>query len=127
MKKENFFENRYLEFTIKDNLLYVKYEDGAIIDMEAAKIILKDRLEFQRGENYATFADVKSAKYWTKDAREFQSSEYNNEGIKALAMILSSHAQKIVVKFYLFFNKPNIPTNGFLDEKEALSWLLQYK
>lgn len=124
---ENTFANKYFKVKLEDDLLYFTYFDDVIVDLEAAKIILRDRLAFQKGRAYPALVDVRKVKYWTKEAREYQSTEQNHEGIKAFAMHIDSHIQKTVIKFYLFFNKPKTPTDCFLDREKALEWLRKYR
>lgn len=124
---ENRFSNKYFDMWIEDDLLHITYLDNVIVDLEAARIILRDRLAFQKGRSFATFVDVRKVEYWTKEARAYQGTEQNHEGIKAFAMLIDSPIQKTVIKFYLYFNKPKTPTDCFLSKEKCLDWLSQYQ
>lgn len=57
-------------------------------------------------------------------AREFSASE---EGLKFTigdALVVSNLAHKILVSFYLKFNKPKKPSKAFDSEADAIAWLL---
>lgn len=61
---------------------------------------------------------------FTSEAREFSASE---EGLKftiADALISKNLAHKILINFYLKFNKPPKPSRVFENEEEAMEWLL---
>jgi hypothetical protein len=57
-------------------------------------------------------------------AREFSSSD---EGLKYTigdALVTNSLGHKILVSFYLKFNKPKKPSKAFENEADAMVWLL---
>lgn len=58
------------------------------------------------------------------DAREFSASE---EGLRYTigdALVAYSLAHKILINFYLKFNKPRKPSKAFTNEADAIQWLL---
>ncbi|HYG37630.1 MAG TPA: STAS/SEC14 domain-containing protein [Cytophagales bacterium] len=111
---------------IENGILVGIYED-VVIDLEAAKAVLKDRLELINGQSYPCFVDGRKVKYWTNEARVFQAGENNNVGMKAAALYVKSHTLKIVVNFYLLINKPNVPQYCFTSQQKAFKWLEQFK
>lgn len=60
-------------------------------------------------------------------AREFSSSDEGLQYTIADAMVVTSMAHKILVSFYLKFNKPKKPSKAFDNETEAMAWLLSLK
>ncbi|MBK6984503.1 MAG: hypothetical protein IPH32_07000 [Bacteroidetes bacterium] len=59
--------------------------------------------------------------------REFMATEESLKYSKAEAFLITSLAQKILINFYIKFNKPLVPTRVFTDKEEAIKWLMQYK
>lgn len=59
--------------------------------------------------------------------REFMATEESLKYSKAEAFLITSLAQKILINFYIKFNKPLVPTRVFTDKEEAIEWLMQYK
>lgn len=55
--------------------------------------------------------------------REWLSSEERLEAIAADAFIVNSIAHKIVVNFYLKYNKPQHPTKAFTNIDDARIWI----
>ncbi|MGV2480515.1 UNVERIFIED_CONTAM: hypothetical protein IGO34_27350, partial [Salmonella enterica subsp. enterica serovar Weltevreden] len=57
-------------------------------------------------------------------AREFSASDEGLQYTIGDAMITTSLAHKILVSFYLKFNKPKKPSKAFDNEEDAMAWLL---
>lgn len=119
--------NEYLEMWIDDYFIYTVYLPNTIVDLKAAKIIYTDRIKLHNGMPYPCYVDAREVKYWTKEARAFQSTVEHNFQVKAFAVHFKSEFQKTILNFYLFFNKPKTPTKGFTSKDEALEWLKNYK
>jgi hypothetical protein len=57
------------------------------------------------------------------ETRKFMASEESLVYSKAEAFLLRSLAQKILINFYIKFDKPLVPTKVFTKEEEAIKWL----
>ena len=62
----------------------------------------------------------------TNETREFMATEESLKYSKAEAFLITSLAQKILVNFYIKFNKPLVPTRVFNDKIEAVKWLKSF-
>ncbi len=60
----------------------------------------------------------------TKEAREYSSGNIP-EGRLAEAVLIKSLPVRLMGKFFINFHKPNVPTQLFESEKEAVTWLNQ--
>ncbi|MFI5202869.1 MAG: hypothetical protein ACHQF2_00115 [Flavobacteriales bacterium] len=60
------------------------------------------------------------------EAREYMASPESTKYSIAEAYVIKSTAQKILVNFYLRFNKPTVPTRFFSDITKAEKWLLSF-
>lgn len=60
----------------------------------------------------------------TKEAREYSSANFP-EGRLAEAILIKSLPVRLMGKFFINFHKPNVPTQLFELENEALIWLNQ--
>lgn len=60
----------------------------------------------------------------TKEAREY-SSQNVPKGRLAEAVLIKSLPVRLMGKFFINFHKPNVPTQLFESENEALIWLNQ--
>jgi hypothetical protein len=59
----------------------------------------------------------------TPETRKFMATEESLLYSKAEAFLLKSLAQKILINFYIKFDKPLVPTRVFTKEDEAIKWL----
>ena len=118
-------ENDYAEFHIKDGLLYFRYKPVDSIDLEAAKIIVRDRLAVQKGKSYPVVCYLDAVKNVEKDARDYLAVE-GSQLVKAVAIIIASTAKIIMTNFYLSVNKPLVPTKMFSNETDAKKYLEPY-
>jgi len=59
----------------------------------------------------------------TKEAREFMASQESLMYSKAEAFLVTSLPQKILINFYIKFNKPLVPTQTFIEKEKAIDWL----
>lgn len=118
-------ENEYAEFHIKDGILYYRYKPADNIDLEAAKIIVRDRLQVQNGRSYPALCYLEAVKNIEKDARDYLAVE-GSQLLKAVSIIVASTAKIIMTNFYLSVNKPLVPTKMFSNEKDAKEYLKQF-
>ncbi|HYG38496.1 MAG TPA: hypothetical protein VD908_07760 [Cytophagales bacterium] len=128
MNKERYIRNKWCKMWVDEDILYITYFKNTIIDLAAAEKVLEDRLSISEGKSYLIQGDCRGVKYWTRQAREFQSTEQNNRLVKAGTVIYTEHyVLNVICNFFLKFNKLWVPTKFFCNEKEALEWLEKYR
>ena len=59
--------------------------------------------------------------------REYTSSAEENKYTIADAIVTSTLSLNMAAKFYVRFNKPQMPTKVFKSRDEAIPWLLSFK
>jgi hypothetical protein len=57
------------------------------------------------------------------EARELAANKELSKNRTSLAFVTDSLAHKLVVNFFIKFNRPSTPTKLFTDEEEAIRWL----
>ena len=80
--------------------------------------------ELSEGKEALILMVPDSSTYFAPESRDFSASL---EGLKytiADAMVVRNLGQKILVSFYLKFNKPPKPSKAFSTELQAMEWLL---
>lgn len=115
------------ELWLQDGIIYGSYPIGTIVDLELSKKVLKDRTKLSDGKAYPILGYGANVKYWTKEAKEFHSSEEYSRLIKAVALVYDSPIISIIITFYYRFYKSAFPIKSFSNEKQALKWLEQFK
>lgn len=123
---ENYLENEFAKFYIENGILYFHYKENVNIDLDAAKKIVTDRLNFQQDVEFPVFVDSRGIESVSRDARNYM-AQYGSEKLSASALLINSPVQRIIGEFFLKINKPEIPYRLFTNKDKALEWLQDYK
>lgn len=120
------FTTPFVSFEIKNDILYVIYLPGAVITIDVAKGIVKQRMEYTGGRPYLMLITGEGLRAINKEARDYLSKE-GTEGVLAGALLVNSVYTEFFGNFFLRITQPKIPAKLFTNEKEALQWLEQFK
>lgn len=121
------FDNSFASFFIGDDgILFFTYKENLELNIEAAKIIVQDRINFQAKKSFPAFVDCRGIKSISKEARDYFAKK-GSDLIIASALLYDSPVHKIIANFYLQINKPVVPSKAFTNKEEALKWLEQFK
>lgn len=118
-------ENEFAKFWIDRGIMHFVYKEALVVDLQAAKKIVEDRIRCQDNIPYPAFADCRGLKEINREARNYLAKEGSNL-IVACALLSDSVVHKTMANFYLTLNKPSTPTKLFTDKNDALVWLQQY-
>lgn len=121
------FITPYISFEIKDDVLYVIYLSGAVITLEVAKEIVKQRLEYTNRAPYPLLITGEGLRAMEKPARDYLSTEEGTLYVTAGALLVNSVYTEFFGNFYLRITKPKVPALVFTDKVKALEWLEQFK
>lgn len=119
------FENEYAKFWIEAGIVFFVYKENSSIDLNAARQIVQDRIQFQKQFEYPVYCDIRGMKRADKAARDFLAQE-GSLYTKVVAILVDSPMTKIIGNFYLGLNKPTTPTKMFTDKQEALDYLSKF-
>ncbi len=129
--RENETAHSYADTWIEQGILYLVYKQGLIIDLQVAKTIVAERLEWQQGVTYPMVIDARAIDSVDDDAREYFTTEEATRFVSAGAIYLESTVRNIFTliagNIFLKVDEPPIPTRLFTQKEEALSWLEPYK
>lgn len=109
------------------NIVLITYAKGAIIREAEAKLI-SQTCQLIVDLNKPVFAIIspEANSVVEADARNFFGNDpFNQNQVKATAVILKSLAHRITYNIYLKFNKPASILKAFKSDEKALSWLLE--
>ena len=118
----DFYENRYARFWIADGILFFRYNPDTVIDIEAAKCVVADRIRFQDEKCLPVLCDMQGVLSVDKAGRDYLAS-YGSVLASAVALLVTENVSLTVSTFYLEISKPAVPTRIFTEESEALSYL----
>lgn len=116
-----------VKMSIENGVLVAIYRPGLIIDLEKAKQIVKERIEFTNGKTLPVLVDDRGVKSMTKQAREFFGSGDSIRNISACGLVYRSIFGALLVRFFLVIQKPPIPIRLFVNHGDALQWLEGFK
>ncbi|MGZ3865505.1 MAG: DUF7793 family protein [Bacteroidia bacterium] len=112
---------------IHQNPLIIRIESsgGEFVELEDAEGMRDANVELSDGNPYFVLLDTsKGYASATPEANKIFAEKKYSENRKAIAIIAKSLASKIVSNFFIRFNQPQVPTRVFMNEQEAMDWLL---
>jgi hypothetical protein len=123
----NAIKSTVADLWILDEIIFIRYHESAVIDLDASILLMKEREKFSKGKPYPVLADGTKALYWTNQSRIFMAGREYNKLIIAVALIISSYVQKILADYYCKMQQPGVQTKYFMNQPEAISWLNSYR
>jgi hypothetical protein len=109
-------------------IVFANYSTKLEIDIEIAKELVENRIEFSSGESVYTLIDFSNIKSVTKEARDFMNDpEGGLKGVLGGAFLSNNAVTTLLINLYLKINKPTIPAKFFTDKTEAINWLRKIK
>jgi hypothetical protein len=124
--KANYFENDFAEFWTEDDILFFIYKSGITMNLDAAKTVVADRINVQKGIPYPVFCDMRGIKDSDKPARDYLAKE-GSLMVNAVAVLTDSPVTRIMANFYLTISRPTVPTKMFTDKAHAIEYLKSLK
>lgn len=118
----DFYENRYASFWIEDGILFFTYRQDTVIDIEAAKCVVADRMHFQDERCLPVLCDLRGVLSVDKAGRDYLANSGSVLAM-AVALLVNENVSLTVSTFYLEISKPAVPTQIFTDHAQALVYL----
>lgn len=110
----------------KDKIIQVDFKSGFNIALDDAKHIVKTVEKIKEGEKCLFLVVFEEDNTFSKETREYISSDAVSQIIKADAFVIKGLALEILGQGYLKINKPNRPTRLFKSAAIAAMWLLNF-
>jgi hypothetical protein len=121
----DFYENEYAQFWIGNGILFFEYKPNTILGLEVAQTVVADRIHFQNEESYPVLCDVRGIVNTDKSGRDYL-AQSGSVLTKAVALIVHQKVSLTISNFYLHISKPNVPTQLFNNQEDALEYLKQF-
>lgn len=115
-------ENNYAIYLLTDDLIHIIYKKVPHIDLRAAEIIVRDRMQLQQGREMPVLCDIREVRNINKPARDYLALE-GSQWIKALAFLIDPPITDVISSVYLETHPTNVPTRSFTKKSEALAFL----
>ena len=119
--------NTWAEETDPD-ILFSSYVAGLEINLEIAKELIDNRLDFTNNEPVYVVIDFTHVKSVTKEARDYMNSADGGlKGILGGAFLSNSVVSTLFINLHLRMSNPSIPAKFFTNREEAVKWLKKIK
>lgn len=116
-------ENEFVLFEMREGVLFATFKKGIVIDIEAAKEILKLRLSFTLGKPHSMLIIDGGVKDLKREARVYFNSEEGQKNVLASVFIVKNTFTKIMVSFFTKLTNNRFPIKTYTNEEEAFAWL----
>lgn len=110
---------------IKENEMIIRlkiFENAELDAQDIEEVFLKGK-ELAEGNPYCLLTDARVDLHATKEAREYAAANIHANNIIANAILTNSLPVVLLVNFYIKINRPEVPTQMFQKEANAIAWL----
>ncbi len=113
---------------LEDEIIAFEYSPKLEIDINIAKELIRDRIDYCNGKPYFALIDFSNVKSTTKEARDYMNDpEGGLKGILGGAFLSNNAVATLFINLYLKINKPSVPAKFFTNKEDALDWLTTIK
>ena len=123
LNKMDIHEINVGKLTICEGIIRLQLNDRVDVKVRDIEEIHEANQKLCDGSKYCLLVIVGKYSSVTPEARELAASKELSKNRISLAFVTNSLAHKLVVNFFIKFNRPNTPTKLFSDENEANMWL----
>jgi hypothetical protein len=110
----------------KDKIIQVDFKSGYNIAIDDARQIVRTVEKIKDGDKCLFLVVFEEDNTFSKETREYISSDAVSQIIKADAFVIKGLALEILGQGYLRINKPNRPTRLFKSAAIAAMWLMNH-
>ena len=127
MNNLNQVETESVTFFFENDILNIVYKEDIDIKIEHIKANIIARKQFQKTPKALLLVDFRKAWHISKEARFFLASSDVTDLNLAMAILVEDLNSRLMVNFFIKFNKPVCPTKMFDSRKEAIIWLETFR
>ncbi len=111
------------EFESESNIVKASYNPGVIINLDAAKSIVDNRIEVTGGKPHYFFIDFSNIRQVTAEAKKYmQAQDYGLKNILAAAFVADNPIARLIAQIYVKTQK-KFDARFFESKEDALMWL----
>ncbi|MCG8321482.1 MAG: hypothetical protein MI921_18405 [Cytophagales bacterium] len=125
--KQNYLENKYVEIWIEDGIIFEVFKPGTVINLEAGRKVVADRLKVSDHTTMPLFVDMRQLLSINKETRRYMASKEALHYLSAGAFLVKSTINRLAFNAFQVLSNPPIPTKGFTNKEKALNWLKYIK
>ncbi len=126
--KSNYLENNYCEYWIENNVVYEIFKsDLSVINLEIAKIIVRDRIKICDGVALPLYVELGEAVNLNREANKYLSTGEAMRYLTATGILVRDEFERLGASIYMKVFPPKVPTKFFTKKEKAIAWLSGYK
>lgn len=126
MAKAAKIENEFVTLQLEDGILLGKYLTQKL-DLAVAKSVMDLQKNNYGNKVKYVITDLSNVKYVTREARDFFTRDEYTRNVQAGAFIAPTLLHKLILTFFMSFNKPVVPTAFFTNLQEATNWIKKHQ
>lgn len=112
----------------ENGIVKTSYRNDAVVTLEEIQIIELALFEISGGQPFKNLLDSRGGyTSFDAEARKYAANSAITKNIIVSAFVVNTLPLKLLVNFYIQFNKPAYRIKVFSDYDVALWWLLNYK
>lgn len=109
--------------SFEDDILFVKMKEGVNLGQLEMEELLKQAVELTAPNKYFAIVDTTAPYDSTPESRSFYAESDYSKHRYADAFIVNSLPMRLLVNFFITFNKPKIQSKMFNNEESAYEWI----
>lgn len=116
-------------FSIRElNLFFLRYHPDQEVDKKKAEEIIHEIYDLVNSGLYLGLNDARGPNLEiSKEAREVYSNNKSLKKTRAQAVLVNDLGTRILLNFFVNFNKPTVPVKLFNSFDKALEWLISFE
>lgn len=112
---------------IENGILFCKYKQELVINIDVARDMVRDRTEIQTGQSMPLFVDFTELLYVDPLSRRYFASAEASVLVSAKALHTTDSLLMLLGTVFVRTDHPSIITKVFLEKAEGLMWLERFK
>ena len=102
-----------------------RVDHGMEMDVTDAREAVQKTFAIAREKRTAVLVDLRGIRSQSRQARDYLSSSEMQPMFAAVALLIASPVSQVVGTFFMRLRQQPVPTRLFLDEEQAVDWLLK--
>ncbi len=116
-----------VSFSLEEGNIVISKIKALNIDIQAAKEMVANRLDFMKGKKHYILIDISNIKLYTSEAKQYmQDPEMGLKNILGAAFIASNPTSTLIANVFIK-TKMNFPAKFFSKKVDALKWIKELK
>jgi hypothetical protein len=124
INKMNTIELPYVKITYKEPIVYFRYEKEIELGFPEIRELIACAEKLSGKRPYVTLSDVQTSIGITNEGKRVLSDPKNLPYFRGTAALVKNNLYKFAIDFMNTFNRPKYPYKAFVNEEEAVAWLL---